>query len=144
MIDWGNYYCSCKEPWRIRIGVTDLGCEKCFKPIRECQYKGCSKKADIGCYCWEHNPYAGMYDENEDKRLKEHYLKTESGNYKDGKCIVNNLTKTCLNCGSYVLEKCSFKKCPGWQPKMAVKTCLNCKLDGKCCDACSSWQPKGE
>ncbi len=43
------------------------------EPKKDCQYTGCNKEANIGFYCWEHNPYVGMYDPKEEKKLREHY-----------------------------------------------------------------------
>ena len=39
----------------------------------KCQYNKCKSKIQIGYYCWKHNPYSGMFDIKEDKKLKQHF-----------------------------------------------------------------------
>ncbi len=41
--------------------------------IRSCQYKGCMNIAQIGFYCWEHNPYTGMWCPIEEEKRRKHY-----------------------------------------------------------------------
>jgi hypothetical protein len=46
--------------------------------VDKCQYSGCKKKANIGYYCWEHNPYSGMNDLKEEKKRRKYYEKINS------------------------------------------------------------------
>ena len=43
-----------------------------------CQYGDCKHGAEIGYYCWKHNPYDKMYDPKEQKKLDNHYKNKET------------------------------------------------------------------
>jgi len=42
---------------------------------QKCQYRGCKKVAEIGYYCWCHNPYSGMNIQEEQEKFDRHYKK---------------------------------------------------------------------